>query len=92
MEQKLEANFFLVIIWWNFKKHITSGTSLAVQWLRLTAPSNVEGTSSIPGQGARIPHARWPKTIKQKQHCNKFNKDFLNGPLKKKIFKKLKNK
>ena len=42
-----------------------------------TSPSN-----SIPGQGAKIPHTSWPKNqnIKQKQYCNKFNKDFKNGP------------
>ena len=47
---------------------------------------------SIPGQGAKIPHASWPKNqnIKQKQYCNKFNKDFKNGPHQKKIFKKQK--
>ena len=40
--------------------------------------SNTGDTGSIPGQGAKIPHASWPKTqnIKQKQYCNKFNKDF----------------
>ena len=34
----------------------------------------------IPGQGAKIPHASQPKkqNIKQKQHYNKFNKDFKN--------------
>ena len=47
----------------------------------------------IPGRGAKIPHASWPKiqkNIKQKQYCNKFNKDFKNGPHqnKKKILKK----
>ena len=44
---------------------------------------------SIPGEGAKIPHASWPKNqnIKQKQYCNKFNKNFKNGPHKK-IFKK----
>ena len=37
---------------------------------------------SIPGQGAKIPHALRPKSqnIEQKQYCNKFNKDFKNGP------------
>ena len=32
---------------------------------------------SVPGQGAKIPHALQPKNqnIKQKQQCNKFNKD-----------------
>ena len=33
----------------------------------------------IPGQGAKNPHALRPKKIKQKQYCNKLNKDFLNG-------------
>ena len=32
-----------------------TGTSLAVQWLRLCA-SNAEGTGSIPDQGTKIPH------------------------------------
>ena len=47
-----------------------------------TSPSDVGGVGSIPGQGAKIPHASWPKNqnIKQKQYCNKFNKDFKNGP------------
>ena len=59
-----------------------------------TSPSNAGGAGSTPGQGAKIPHASQPKTqknIKQKQYCNKFNKDFKNGPHKKKIFKKKKN-
>ena len=56
-----------------------------------TSPSNAGGVGSIPGWGAEIPHAAQPKNknIKQKQYCNKFNKDFKNGPhQKKKIFKK----
>ena len=46
-----------------------------------TLPSNAGGAGSIPGQEAEIPHASWPKNqnIKQKQYCNKFNKDFKNG-------------
>ena len=54
-----------------------------------TLSSNAEGVGSIPGQGAKIPHASWPKNqnIKQKQYCNKFNKDFKNGPHKKKSLK-----
>ena len=60
------------------------GTSLVVQWLRL--PSNAGGVGLIPGQWAKIPHVSQPKkkkpkqNIKQKQYCNKFNKDFKNGP------------
>ena len=51
-----------------------------------TLPSNAGGAGSIPGQGAKLPHALWPKhqNIKQKQYCNKFNKDFKNGLLQKK--------
>ena len=47
-----------------------------------TSPSNAGGVGSIPGQGAKIPRALGPKNqnIKQKQYCNKFNKDFKNGP------------
>ena len=47
-----------------------------------TLPSHVGGVGSIPGWGAKIPHALWPKNqnIKQKHYCNKFNKDFKNGP------------
>ena len=37
---------------------IISGTSLAVQWLRLCT-SNAGGGGSIPGQGTKIPHATW---------------------------------
>ena len=50
-----------------------------------TPPSNARGAGSIPGWRAQIPHASGLKiqNIKQKQYCNKFNKDFKNGPLKK---------
>ena len=37
---------------------IYSGTSLAVQWLRLCI-SPTGGTGSMPGQGIRIPRAVW---------------------------------
>ena len=47
---------------WKYKterKWTLSGTSLVVQWLRLSAP-NAEGLDSVPGQGARshMPHLR----------------------------------
>ena len=46
----------------------------------------------ITGWGAKIPQASQPtnQNIKQKQYCNKFNKDFKNGPYQK-IFKKMKS-
>ena len=42
-------------------------------------PSNAEGMGSIPGWGAKMPHALQPKkqSIKQKQYYNKFNKKKL---------------
>ena len=48
--------------------------------------SNVEGEGLIPGQRAKVPHAN--QNIKQKQYCNKFNKDFKNGPHQKNLYKK----
>ena len=47
-----------------------------------TLHSNAGGMSSIPGRGAKILHDSRPKNqnIKEKQCCNKFNKDFKNGP------------
>ena len=51
-----------------------------------TSPSNAGGVGSIPGQGTKISHASGTKNqnIKPKQYCNKFNKDFKNGPHQKK--------
>ena len=48
-----------------------------------TSLSNAGGVGSIPGQGAKIPHPSWPnnQNMKQKQYCNKFNKDFENTEL-----------
>ena len=47
-----------------------------------TSPSNAGGIDSNPDGRAKIPHASLPKTqnIKEKQYCNKFNKDFKDGP------------
>ena len=49
-----------------------------------TSPHYAGAAGSVPGQGAKIPHVSWPKSqnIKQKQHCNKFNKE--NDPHQKK--------
>ena len=48
-----------------------------------TSLSNAGVSGSIPGQRAKIPHALGVKkkthNIKQKQYCNKFNKDFKNS-------------
>ena len=58
-----------------------------------TLPSRAAGAGSIPSQGAKIPHTSWPKNknIKQKEYCNKFNKDFKMVHIKK-ILKEEKNK
>ena len=42
-----------------------------------TLPSNEGGCGFNPWSGAKIPHVLQPKSqnIKQKQYCNKFNKD-----------------
>ena len=59
-----------------------------------TSPSNAAGLGSIPGWGAKIPHALGPKNqnIKQRQYCNKFNKGFKNGPHLKNLKKKKKER
>ena len=44
-----------------------------------TSPPTAADAGSIPGRGARIPHASWPKnqSMNQKHYCNK---DFkING-------------
>ena len=46
-----------------------------------TSPSNTGSVGSIPRRGANIPHASVKnQNRKQKQYCNKFNKDFKNSP------------
>ena len=42
-----------------------------------TMLSSVGGEGLIPGWRRKIPHAN--QNIKQKQYCNKFNKDFKHG-------------
>ena len=44
------------------------------------SPSNAQGAGSAPSWKVEIPHASLPKhqDKKQKQYCNKFNKDFKN--------------
>ena len=57
-------------------------TSLTAQWMMTTSSSSARRMGLIPGRGAKLPHASRPKNqnIKQKQHCNKFNKELKNGP------------
>ena len=53
--------------------------------------SSVGGTSSIPCQGAKIPHSSGSKNknIKQKIYYNKFNKDLKVVHIKKSLKKRL---
>ena len=46
-----------------------------------TLRSNAGGMGLIPDWGTQIPYAPGQKTntVRQKQSCNKFNKDFKNG-------------
>ena len=69
-------------------RELDPGTSLLVQWLRISA-SNEAGAGSILGRGAESLHAWWSKNqnINQKQYCNKFNENFKNGPYQKKVTK-----
>ena len=55
-----------------------------------TSPSRVRGGSLIPDPGANIPYTSCSKNqnIKQKQYCNKFNRDFFKCPPQKKNLKK----
>ena len=55
-----------------------------------TSTSKAGVADSIPGWGAKTPHAcgQKAKTITQKQYCHKFNKDFKNGPPQKQKKKK----
>ena len=57
-----------------------------------TSPSNAGCVGSIPGRGAKIPHALWPKNqnIKQKQYFKKFTEEIKKGPHQKNLKKKKK--
>ena len=47
-----------------------------------TLPSSAEGVGLFPGWGAKSPHTSQLKyqSIRQKQYCIIFIKDFKNGP------------
>ena len=56
-----------------------------------TSSSSARAVGSIPGGRAKSPHSSRSKkqNRKQKQYCNKFNKDFKKQSTSKKILKKL---
>ena len=49
------------------------GSSLAVQYLRLCAPTSV-GAGSVPGRGTKIPHAACSQNVQSKQNPPVFAK------------------
>ena len=55
-----------------------------------TLPFRARGAGLIPGWGTKIPDAQQPRNqnMKQKQSCNKFNRDLKNGPYQKHLTKK----
>ena len=50
---------------WDISLNDKMGTSLAIQWLRPL--SNAGSVDSVPGSGAEIPCALWPKNQNMKQ-------------------------
>ena len=65
------------------------GTSLAVKWLRLRLL--MQGVRVLVAElGSHMPYSQKNQNIKQKQNCNKFNKDFKNGTQEKKSLGKKK--
>ena len=82
--------------WWGRRKKRSSAKRTSTKMLSRVfpgcpvvkiSPSNARGSGSIPGQGAKIPYASWPKNqnIKQKQYYNKCHKDLKIVHIKKKI-------
>ena len=64
-----------------------------VQWLRLHLPVQGVWVRSLVGElRSHIAHSQKTKNIKQKQYCNKFNKDLNNGPHQKKKKKSIEAK
>lgn len=57
-----------------------------------TSPSKAGGVGSTPGRGPKVPHTRTARTTpntKQKECCNRFNKDFQSSVhIKKKKYRK----
>ena len=53
-----------------------TGTSLAVQWLKLHLPMQRVQVRSLVGElRSYMSHSQKKQNIKQKQYCDKFNKD-----------------
>ena len=60
---------------------------MVVQWLTLHLPTKrVRIQSQVRELRSHLP--RGQKTKKTQKYCNKFNKDFKNGPREENLFKK----
>ena len=65
--------------------------SWAIQWLRLClSMQGVQFRYLVREPRSHMPCGQKTKNIKQKQYCNKFNKDFKNCPHQKSLKKNLK--
>ena len=71
-------------LWHDVKIHIKilrAGISLGVQWLRFCLPmEGMQVQSMVRELRVTCQMAKIPEHKQQKQYCNKFNKDFKNGP------------
>ena len=56
-------------------------TFLVFQWLELHLPmQGVQVQSLVRKLRSHMPGGQKTEKVKQKQYCNKFNKDFKNSP------------
>ena len=60
-------------------KDTAFGTSLVVQWLRLHLPMQGVQVDAWSGSSHPMLNDQKNQNLKQRQSCNKFNKDFKNG-------------
>ena len=65
IEDRDSINSYCVMCSLDLKSYFR-GTSLVIQWLRLCA-SNAGAMGLIPGRGAKISHAVWPKNKQTKK-------------------------
>ena len=69
-------------LWWDMNTKLNYFGDFPGSPVVTHSPSSAVDESSIPGQGAEVPHDLRPENQnrKYKQYCNKFNKDFKNNP------------
>ena len=81
-----------ILEWWFNIKFSVVGTSLVVQWLRLCLPRQWVWVHSLVRELRCLmdkkKKQKKKQNTKQEQYCNKFNKEFKNGPYQKRKLKK----